>query len=958
VTGSASAVATLPVIRALLDQAREKNYRAGVLGVQARPEVVGPAEFDHDGVPVRVVGCGSALAMREAVLGRDRGGWLVVLTDRDEQDLGYGLLGKLVWHRLRRPDPWDAVRQRFAAAGIDPALTTGDGHRDRAAGLLAATPPDGWPPAPGGVLTRDHALGSVARVRLGLGADGLDVDATTVFQWTLTGEPAERIADLRALAGNPLTDAVLTWAAGRCGASGAPLRVLLAAGAAGDVVPLGLAAGLLAAARDSSGPAGGTGRDGLIRLEARLGTVARELPALRAWGSEAYAVTVDLLQSGPDGPAVVGRALGRADTLLDALDAAPLAAGSDLLPAGLTARLRRLADGLRTAVDSDAAAEDPDRPLVPPAAAVAVERVWEATAGHHLAARDRRVPATVAAIRLVRWLATETTAGPGLAAQLARHRDTDAWVDSAVTEATRGVDEPDLGAALSAVLRLVGRRRSAHDRAFAAALAAHTGDDPAAAKAPSGRHHRGVRHLEDLLPDVVVPLARSQPVLLLVLDGMSAAVATEVLADVLADPVGWSEYLLAGEPARAAALAVLPTLTDVSRTSLLCGELRVGGQDQERRGYGELVGSYGLPGAALFHKAALDTTEPGHALAHDVAAAIDDKARYPLVSCVLNAIDDALDRSDPGGTDWGREAIRHLRPLLDRARHAGRTVVLTADHGHVVERRAGKQRPYPGISSGRSRPGDGPAPGAGEVLVTGRRVLRHDGRVVLAVDETLRYGPLKAGYHGGAAPAEAVVPVCVLASFVLPEGSGLTGAGPQEPPWWHGPVPVEPGADPAPAPPPAPSPGRSRPRAAARARDDLPALFDLEPAAGAPAPPAGDAAAGQVAAPAAAGAEVVAGAVLRSAVYRGQRAIAGRVAVSDQRVRALLEALLEAPDRRLRRHRAATALQVSPPAIPGAVAQVGRLLNVEGYKVIALDVDGETVVLDETLLREQFEVPR
>ena len=33
---------------------------------------------------------------------------------------------------------------------------------------------------------------------------------------------------------------------------------------------------------------------------------------------------------------------------------------------------------------------------------------------------------------------------------------------------------------------------------------------------------------------------------------------------------------------------------------------------------------------------------------------------------------------------------------------------------------------------------------------------------MLAVDETLRYGPLKAGYHGGAAPAEAVVPVVVL----------------------------------------------------------------------------------------------------------------------------------------------------------------------------------------------------
>ena len=66
--------------------------------------------------------------------------------------------------------------------------------------------------------------------------------------------------------------------------------------------------------------------------------------------------------------------------------------------------------------------------------------------------------------------------------------------------------------------------------AFAAALAAHTSDDPPAV---SGTH-AGVRHLEDLLPDVVLPLARSAPVLLLVLDGMSAGVGTEVVASVLA----------------------------------------------------------------------------------------------------------------------------------------------------------------------------------------------------------------------------------------------------------------------------------------------------------------------------------------------------------------------------------------------------------------------------------------
>ena len=109
-------------------------------------------------------------------------------------------------------------------------------------------------------------------------------------------------------------------------------------------------------------------------------------------------------------------------------------------------------------------------------------------------------------------------------------------------------------------------------------------------------------------------------------------------------------------------------------------------------------------------------------MADDIAAAIADVTGHPLVTCVLNTIDDALDRSDPGGTEWGTDAVKHLAPLLDRARHAGRIVVLTADHGHIVERRQGTQRAYPSISSGRSRAAIEPAPD-GEVLVTGRRVL-------------------------------------------------------------------------------------------------------------------------------------------------------------------------------------------------------------------------------------------
>src|ERR1700761_3347717 len=101
-----ASAATLPVIRALLDEAIRGKYRSGVLGVRARPEWDGPPEFSHDGATVRVVPCESVLAVWEAISGRDRKQWLVVLTDRDDRDLGTSIRAHLVSRRLRTPDPW------------------------------------------------------------------------------------------------------------------------------------------------------------------------------------------------------------------------------------------------------------------------------------------------------------------------------------------------------------------------------------------------------------------------------------------------------------------------------------------------------------------------------------------------------------------------------------------------------------------------------------------------------------------------------------------------------------------------------------------------------------------------------------------------------------------------------------------------------------------------------------
>ncbi|MGH3292555.1 MAG: BREX-2 system phosphatase PglZ, partial [Trebonia sp.] len=810
---------------------------------------------------------------------------------------------------------------------------------------------------PGGVLTRAHAFGAVAAARLGLIDPVIDIAA--VLGWAAAPSLPEQISDLRMLAGDQVTGAVLAWTAERAGVIAPAVLHLLRGGEARDVIPLGLVAGVLADARDNRAVDDAqVARDALIRMEARFGGVVLPSSALTSWAAEASAVVTAMLRAAArkeSGETL----LARADHLLEGARAAGLADGSDLLPSGLTRRFAALAAELRAATGSRAET-DPDRAIVTKDGLDRVERAWASVAAHHLAGDDGRTHAFHAAVRLTRWLADASPdGGAGLPGLLRRHADQDAWADSAVNDVAAGASDPELGAGLAAVLGAARARRAAHDTGFAAVLADYTRDD---------RADQGVLRVEDLLPTVVMPLARQAPVLLLVLDGMSAGVGTEVVASILGRPRdGWAEALLNGQSRRATALAVLPTLTEVSRASLLSGELRRGGQDTERNGYAALALAGGLTGAPLFHKRPLDSARPGYAVADDVAAAITDVTRYPLVTCVLNSVDDALDRSDPGGTSWGADTVKHLDPLLERARYAGRIVILTADHGHVIERRQGAQRPHPDMSSSRSR-GAGTPPGDGEVLVTGGRVLLHDGTAVLAVDEKLRYGPIKAGYHGGASAAEVVVPVTVLVPGAVPADSRLRLAPPQEPSWWTdpvlpaGPVPSMASASGVSAggrapgtrtPTSAPRPTKPAPDLAKRPDETASTLFDMP----GPVPSAHTrAAAPEPATPASSGPQATAEAVLASPAYKANKKRAGRVSVSDAQVGALLAALAGSPSQRLAPVASASALQVPPVVLRGAIMQAQQLLNIDGAAVIRIDADGATVILDGAALAEQYGV--
>lgn len=907
---SVTPVSTAMVL-AMVDEAKAKKYESGVIGLRGRPDPALNGDLTHDGRTVRIRAAESALAAREVLAEHRDGDWLVVVTDREDEDLGAGIRAHFIWQRLRSPDPWEAVRRRFAATGIDPALTTGPQGRALATALLAAAPTEGWPAAPAGVLTRTHALGAVAASRLAFDTDTADV--VGVLRWAMEEKSVVALADLRRDVGDLLADTTLDWIAQRAGAASAPIRALLARGELADVVPIGIVLRLLTS--DLPGAeAVHQVQLAFVRLEPRWGDTPPLPVALNALGQATDTLLADLVHDRrADGD--VERAIERADVILTQLQAGSIARHSRLLSSGLRARLVFLADALRRAT----------RPEGAVAALPGVEAAWFDVMNHRRAGSAPERGPFAAAVRLVRWLAEPEVAGPAvgpsaLLGRLARrYLDDGAWADTAINDAFVGVDNPELSPALQAVVAAAQSRRRDEERRFAAALAAAPTSDGDGVPSDDGT----VWYLERVLPKVVLPLAQKQRVLLIVMDGMSAATATEILADVTTR-LGWQEVALPGasEPKRAAALAVLPSLTEVSRASLLSGRLARGQQAFEQAGYTNLCSQVGKFTGALFHKKGVDTTAAGWSVSHDVGAALgSNDAR--LVTVVLNTIDDALDRSDPAGTEWTAAAVRHLEPLLARAAATGRVVVMTADHGHVVERRQGTQRAYPGISSARSRPASSDVE-TGEVAVSGPRVLTEDHRAVLAVDDTLRYGPLKAGYHGGASAAEVVVPVAVLA----PEALAAPDAGlpPLFPSWWPDPaaLPSEPVAP-------------STPKASRSASDTL---FDFTPAE--PAPPVK--------------AKSVGRAVVASVVYKSQRKVAGRLNLTDDQITQMVDALVGANATRLPPSLAAQALGVAETRLRGAVTQVQQLLNVEGYAVLAVDAATGIVVLDVDLLTEQFQV--
>ena len=688
-------------------------------------------------VTFRVSWCESPLAVSEQLASLDDAERLLVLTPLSDADLGADVLARLARRRLIHPERWQMVRDAYGVATVDPRLPA---QSWMAEALLAALPTRRR--LPSNVLDADAAWRQVLDHFLALPDGSPDADA--IVRWSMQPDAVDRFAALAA----PLAEAVGQRLGETAGGLGALLGCAIAAGNASELLPIGLACDLLFRAEDAT-PEPALAQ-AAVRLEPLLGGTDVEPSRGQEWAACARRV----LSATPRDQR--GEWLGRTECLLAQLKVDAWAERSSVLPSGFSGRLGRFVAAASEAIENAVALATAER---------AFQRVREHDAYCDPPERGGRIEM---AMRLLRSLHRGGQVAPSLAAMMEHHVTEGAFEDWARRHLLGGDEHAGVAALYGTLYHAVRARREERNRSFADHVRAWT----------AGAAEPGVVPIEHCLTRTVVPLAQSHPVLVLVLDAMDASVFEELGESLRA--LGWRRQE-GGVPQMA--LAVLPTVTQASRMSLFAGAVLPGSGTPEKTafaGHAALLGvsQHGRP-PLLFHKADLvDSATLG--LAAAVREALGDTRRR-VVGIVLNAVDDHLAKSEQLQLAWRIESVRLLPAVLHEARAAGRVVVLTSDHGHVLDADGVK---LPGDVEGRWRAADRPATEL-EIEVAGERVRAATGRepIIVPWSETVRYSQKKNGYHGGLTLQEAVVPVGVYAG----PGEILAGSAPMPtsyPRWW------------------------------------------------------------------------------------------------------------------------------------------------------------------------------
>jgi len=559
------------------------------------------------------------------------------------------------------------------------------------------------------------------------------------------------------------------------------------------------------------------------------------------------------------------------------------------------------------------------------------------------------------AVRLLSWLAArpdkalEGGKAPYADAEtLARWYAEDGGFVDLARRWARGPADGIFGRGVSAILEVADQARLDLDNRFSRSLSAWID-----ATRPSSR----VLPIDHALKRIAVRFLEEEPtrkLLVLLIDGMAWAQAVELLQSMAHRaspwmPLAWhaSAKGRVGDGVYPTVLANLPTMTEVSRAAFFSGKPLANGtagdtsKDVDRfrdhADLGKLLPSSEVPRLLLRGEG---HTRDGSASAEALALVGDPDKR--IVGIVINAIDASLKGDSQQLHPWTIDHVRSLPDLLNKAREAGRSVLLASDHGHVP---ADNLAPLPGASGqgggARWRPwwSEKDPIREGEQAFAARPgngvwAPRGAAGVVLLGDDTTRYGAAAhAGEHGGASLAEVVTPCLLIGceDVAMKEAStdrGLAVRPAYVPAWWYFDVRDTPLA--------APVVEMVRPK---KIDDRQLALLPVEEAAPEPIKPA------------------------------KQRAVAeespfAKSEMLEIRARSaqIRKQVLQAVDFLLARNGAASdeafaaGMGVTPYRVGGLVSRLQEVLNVDGYQVLRFDTTARQVYLDREKLCQQFEV--
>lgn len=729
--------------------------QAKVIGIKTDRVWQGDMRLSVEGTEFRVELANSVLQIRELLLAGEEDLPLVILTDLEQSALGNDLLARFAKRRLWSIKPWPIIADLFQAKAVAPSL-----HNKKwlAEALLERLASQNFPTVASGMVDEDTVWRIVLKLYLDI--EQARPDTWQLLEWTLQEDSIKKFLNL-----NPdMQPGISQWLEQSAGRLGKQILNTIRLGYGKDAIAIGLTLHVVL-----SEPNNLALRDARIRLERFTGNKLEEDIA-KQWAKIAGGILRKLYKNN-DIQQVIALTQ-RADEILYEIDILKFAYLSDYSPKGFEMRFEQYANSLKSI-------------LAFPKSSGLDEQVNQI--GFHWQAnwpdQQDRVLRVTMSLRLVHWLENfnDKQDFASLQEVADKYLSDISYVDVARQTLYQGDNEESLSQIYAQLLKIVTEKRESFNQKFAKLLANWT---------EAGSRSNSLLKVEEILKQVVAPVAQAEAaqaktatVLLIVADGLSYAIFHEILADI--NVSGWSLLVPETSSGSKAVIAALPSITETSRTSLLCGQLLAGNSGDEINGFKTnpdlLKVSKANARPILFHKNNL--TENGQELAKEVCTEIANPKRQ-VVGVVLNAVDDHLAKSEQIAIKWNLQSLPILAQLLESARDAGRIVVLTSDHGHILERGTVYRKATPGE---RFRANDGVVM-PDELSITGSRVLKaNNSTLIFPWSELVRYANKKCGYHGGVTPQEIIVPLAVLA-WNNKAVKGWKELTPLKPSWWNTPT--------------------------------------------------------------------------------------------------------------------------------------------------------------------------